>query len=107
MRSFLDCKNCIGGIEEIKNNGRSFGFFNVDIIAPDNLEQPILQTIVLTKDGYRTVAALGQWNDVIFSEEMYNAEKYGYKFIIKNGYLFDRENIFKEYLTNIYEIKQT
>lgn len=42
----------------------------------------------------------------MFSEEMYNAEKFGYKFEIEHGYLFDSEKIFEEYITEMYKIKQ-
>src|ERR1700721_3397372 len=42
---------------------------------------------------------------MIFSEEMYNAMKYGYKFKILSGYSFYRANIFKEYIEDLYKIK--
>jgi hypothetical protein len=42
------------------------------------MKHPILQTHVKTKDGIRTIAPLGTWEDMLFSEEIRNAEKYGY-----------------------------
>jgi hypothetical protein len=44
---------------------------------------------------------------MIFSEEMYNAMKYGYKFKILSGYTFYRANIFKEYIEDLYKIKES
>jgi hypothetical protein len=41
---------------------------------------PILQTHVKINKDIRTIAPLGQWEDMIFSAEMDNAKKYGYKF---------------------------
>src|ERR1700721_1814687 len=44
---------------------------------------------------------------MIFSEEMYNAMKYGYKFKILSGYTFNRANILKEYIEDLYKIKES
>jgi DNA polymerase type B, organellar and viral len=38
---------------------------------------------------------------------MYNAMKYGYKFKILSGYLFDKAYIFKDYISDLYEIKKS
>jgi len=92
-----------GDITKIDPN--AFGFFNVEITAPIDMNRPILQTKVKTKTGFRTIAPLGTWEDMIFSEEMYNAMKYGYKFKILSGYTFYRANIFKEYIEDLYKIK--
>lgn len=42
----------------------------------------------------------------IFSEELYNAEKYGYKFEILEGYKFERGIIFNKYVTFLYKLRQ-
>jgi hypothetical protein len=42
---------------------------------------------------------------MIFSEEMDNAKKYGYKFEILWGYKFERKNIFNGYVTALYELR--
>ena len=83
----------------------AFGFFYCEIIAPDNIDHPIIQTHVKTNNGIRTVAPLGQWEDMIFSEEMDNALKYGYKFNILWGYTFERKNIFKDYVDFLYNFR--
>lgn len=83
----------------------AFGFFYCNIIAPDNLKHPIIQTHIKTKNGLRTVAPLGSWSDMLFSEELNNAVKYGYKFEILWGYKFQRKNIFKGYVGTLYKLR--
>src|SRR6266404_476923 len=38
----------------------AFGFFYCNIIAPENLNEPIIQTHVKTNNGLRTIAPLGK-----------------------------------------------
>lgn len=45
---------------------KAFGYFYCKIKTPDNLDHPILQTHIKTKDGIRTIAALGEYEDMIF-----------------------------------------
>lgn len=52
-----------------------------------------------------TMCPTGKWVDVLFSEEMYNAEKYGYKFKILRGYIFSNSYIFNDYVLDLYNIK--
>ena len=84
---------------------KAFGFFYCNIIAPDKLKHPILQTHVMTNNGIRTMAPLGQWSDMLFSSEMDNAIKYGYKFEILWGYTFKSENVFKNYVDFLYNLR--
>jgi hypothetical protein len=53
----------------------------------------------------RTVAPLGTWEDMIFSAEMDNAIKFGYRFEILWGYKFNRKNIFKGYVGTLYKLR--
>jgi len=92
-----------GDIRVIDPN--AFGFFYCNIIAPDNLKHPILQTHVKINNMTRTIAPLGQWSDMLFSMEMDNAMKLGYKFEILWGYTFNNENIFKNYVTFLYNLR--
>ena len=86
---------------------KPFGIFEVQVEAPKDMGIPILQTKLNTeKGGLRTVTPLGKWTGWYLSEEIYNAEKYGYKFKILNGYLFDKQILFKDYVEQIYDIKQ-
>jgi hypothetical protein len=89
--------------EEIKN---PFGIFEVEVTSPDNLNYPILQLRFKTKNGIKTISPLGKWKSWYFSEELYNAIKYGYKFNIIRGYIFERKNIFKKYVNCLYDIKK-
>jgi hypothetical protein len=92
-----------GNIRAIDPN--AFGFFFCNIIAPEGLNEPILQTHVKTSGGLRTIAPLGQWSDMIFSAEMDNAIRLGYKFEILWGYTFDKGNIFKDFVENLYNLR--
>src|SRR6266545_1064064 len=40
-----------------------------------------------------------------FSEELYNAEKLGYKFEVLWGYTFDSDYIFEKYINDLYNIR--
>jgi hypothetical protein len=92
-----------GNIRKIEPE--AFGIFYCKITSPYNLEHPILQRRIKTIDGLRTVAGLGSWEGWIFSEEMDNAMRYGYRFEILNGYQFERGNIFKDYVTTMYTLR--
>ena len=84
---------------------QAFGFFYCEIIAPDNLKHPILQTHVMTNNGIRTISPLGTWSDMLFSSEMDNAIKFGYKFNILWGYTFSKDNIFEDYVDFIFSLR--
>lgn len=92
-----------GDIRKIDSN--AFGFFYCKIIAPDNLKHPIIQTHVKTGNVITTMAPLGNWEGMIFPEELINAEKYGYKFEILWGYKFKRKNIFNGYIGILYKFR--
>jgi len=87
-------------------DANAFGFFYCEIIAPNNIKHPILQTHVKTHGGIRTIAPIGIWEDMLFSAEMDNAKKYGYQFKILWGYKFERKIIFKSYVDNLYSLRQ-
>ena len=74
------------------------GFFNSEIETSIKLEHPILQIKFNKGNGIRTISPLGKWKGMYFSEEIYNAQKYGYKCIIKSGYLFDKYDVFSDFL---------
>lgn len=86
-------------------NKDAFGFFYCNIITPNKLKHPILQTHVKTNNGIRTLAPLGTWSDMLFSKEMDNAIKFGYKFEILWGYTFSKANIFKDYVDFLYNLR--
>jgi hypothetical protein len=91
----------------LKTEVNAFGFFYANITSPKDLLHPILQIHYKTDDGTRTVSPLGKFSGWFFSEELYNASKYGYKFEILRGYLFEKGNIFKDYVDNLYNLRLT
>nr|YP_025890.1 DNA-directed DNA polymerase [Moniliophthora perniciosa]AAQ74286.1 DNA-directed DNA polymerase [Moniliophthora perniciosa] len=97
-----------GDILNIYNNegDKPFGIFEVEITTPEYIKIPLLQKRIKTDKGYRTISPIGNWTGKYFSEELYNAAKYGYKFQIKRGYLFKKGNIFEEYVDFLYELKK-
>ena len=80
----------------------ALGFFYVKVTAPDNLNHPILQV----HHNNNTMAPLGTWEMMVYSEEMHNAMKFGYKFEILKGYKFETAVIFKDYIETLYNIRQ-
>jgi len=89
----------------------AFGFFKVIVETPKDLKHPIIQihhkaiSTIGTKEGVRTVSPLGNFEMIIFSREMDNAMKLGYKFKIIEGYLFDKGKIFNEFINDLYKIR--
>lgn len=68
---------------------------------------PLLQTHYKTLNGTRTVAPLGSWVDVLFSEEAKMAIAYGYKIEVIEGYTFDSGVVFDKYASDMFQIKQS
>lgn len=91
-----------GDILKHSDNKDPFGFFYCKVFAP-NLNEPILQVRSQILD--RTVAPIGAWSGLYFSEEIKNAMKYGYKFEVTKGYLFDKKIIFNDYVDCLYDLK--
>jgi DNA polymerase type B, organellar and viral len=92
-----------GNIRLLDEN--AFGFFFCEIVTPNKLKHPILQTHVKTSNGIRTISPLGSRTGRIFSAEMDNAIKLGYKINILWGYTFSLVNIFKEYVDTLYGLR--
>jgi DNA polymerase type B, organellar and viral len=92
-----------GDIYKIED--KPFGFFLAEITAPDDLNVPILMTKAKINNTLKTLAPLGKWTGVIFSEELINAKDYGYEFKVLKGYTFDSDYIFKDFVNDLYEIK--
>jgi hypothetical protein len=87
------------------DNSNAFGFFYCKITSPKYLEHPILQRSIKIKGEIRTIAGLGTWYGWIFSEEMYNAIKYGYQFEIIKGYEFNKGNTFSNFINEMYDLR--
>nr|YP_010991015.1 DNA polymerase [Pappia fissilis]WOX61288.1 DNA polymerase [Pappia fissilis] len=88
-----------------KIDPEAFGFFYCKIKCPKDLKYPVLQTHVNTPNGIRTMAALGEYEDMLFSKEMDNAKQFGYEFEILWGYTFERDNIFSDFIQFLYKLR--
>ena len=102
------CKDMPGGYTQYIQGDISlkdpniFGFYKAEIIAPENLDMPVLPV----KYKGSTICALGTWTDWYFTEELRDAEKYGYKIKLIQGYNFQRKNLFKNFVEDLYLIKE-
>lgn len=85
---------------------KPFGVFEVKVTAPKEINIPLLQKRIKINGNTSTIAPLGSWEGVYFSEELYNAMKFGYKFEVKKGFLFDKDFIFSDYVDSLYQIKE-
>jgi len=82
------------------------GFYYCKVTAPADLIHPIIQLHIDNNGNKCTMSPLGEFNAVIYSEEIKNAIKYGYKFEIINGYFFGgKDYIFKKYINQLYELR--
>jgi len=90
----------LASLGELDRANPPLGFFEVEITSPseNEIKHPIIQTKVDTGNGLHTLSPLGSWKDMLFSPEIYNAIKYGYKFKIIRGYIFESANIFADYI---------
>ena len=101
-----NCYYFEGDIFEVYPDKEINGIFEAEIEAP-NIHVPLLQTKISTSSGSRTVAPVGKWTGVYEARELLNAKKYGYKFKVKRGYVFEKyQNIFKGYVDFFYNIKK-
>lgn len=88
-----------------KYDAEAFGFFQCKVEAPTDLIHPIIQLHVKTKAGTRTMSPTGTFECMLFSEEMDNAIKLGYKIKILWGYTFKKGKIFKSFVSDMYNIR--
>lgn len=96
-------KHFIGDISLLKRD--PFGFLKVTVTAPIQMKIPILPTKIKTDSGWRTIFPVGSWTGWYFSEELKNASKYGYKFEIHEGFLFEKANLFSDFVDKLYNMK--
>lgn len=86
------------------NEQENFGFFKAKIMTNSNLNIPVLPV----KLNNTTLCPLGTWTDWYFSEELREAQnKYGYKITVLKGYIFERINVFSDYVNNLYSQKES
>jgi hypothetical protein len=82
---------------DIKN---FFGFLEVKVITPSDMYIPFL---IKYDTKYGLTNPLGTWKGIYFSEEIKYALKLGYRFEYIKGYEFQKKNIFKDFVINLYD----
>lgn len=80
----------------------SLGVYKVNVITPKGLANPILPV----KMDNATVYGEGTWTGWYCSSEIDNAIKFGYKFEVLEGYLFEAGDVFSKYIDKMNEIKE-
>lgn len=81
-----------------------FGFVKVEVTCPESVTRPILPV----KHQGKTIFPRGKWTATYFSEELKAvlAKDLGYEFKLISGYEFSYKHIFKQYVKDIYHVKQ-
>lgn len=92
----------IGDYKLVSEYGSKLAIIEVEIETPLDLKHPVL---IVKNDKGINIRPLGQWRGWYTSKELENAEKFGYKYKILRGYLFDSGRPFKEYVNHIYQIR--
>lgn len=88
----------------ILNDKDYYWFADSDISTKKDLYQPYLQLHLKTKNGIRTISPNGSFNMILNSCEYYNSLK-DYNIKINHGYFFDTENIFYEFVDDLYNLR--
>lgn len=93
-----------GDIRKFETN--AFGFFYCNVECPKDLKHPILQLHIKRNSSVnRTISPTGTFSAWIFSPELDNAVKYGYKYKIIKGYTFNKLCIFRKYVETLYTMR--
>ena len=74
---------------------------DVDITSKSDLIHPYLQIHHKINNNIRTIAPLGNWQMKIHSSEYFNSLK-DYDITIKNGYFFNKGDLFSKFVDNLY-----
>lgn len=77
------------------------GVYKVQLQAPD-IEHPLLP---YRMDG-TCVYGAGKWTGWFYSEELKNAQDFGYTFKILGGFVFESQLLFDKYIDDLYVIKK-
>jgi hypothetical protein len=80
-----------------------FGFIKAQIVAPSNLKIPVLPV----KHNGKLLCTTGVWTGWYFSEELRDArDNFGYQITPLEGYKFESEIIFSDYVNHYYDMKR-
>ena len=75
-----------------------FGFLNVEVYCPKNLQVPVLPC----KFNGKTIFPTGSFTGTYFSEELKAVLPFGYKFKFIKGIEFSKKDLFSEYVNHFY-----
>nr|YP_010470457.1 hypothetical protein N4M07_mgp007 [Inonotus hispidus]UVF37945.1 hypothetical protein [Inonotus hispidus] len=78
-----------------------FGIYKVKVIAPDDIKHPILP---IHQEG-KAIYPTGNWIGWYTSFEIDNAMKVGYKFEILEGFIFEVDDLFSKFVTDLYNLR--
>jgi len=82
-----------------------FGFLECKVDCPWDIRHPVLQIRREVKGNLRTFSPTGTFTGWFHTEEIKEAMKLGYKIEIISGYLFEKADIFNDYIDDLYQIK--
>nr|YP_010691073.1 DNA polymerase [Phellinus igniarius]WBU93174.1 DNA polymerase [Phellinus igniarius] len=93
----------ISKMDQFENLFKKYqSFIKVKVTAPLDIKHPILPF----KTNGTTVYGVGSWVSWYHSNEIRNAIKYGYRFKILEGYLFESADLFSAYVEKLHAIKE-
>nr|YP_009693758.1 hypothetical protein [Inonotus obliquus]BBN21284.1 hypothetical protein [Inonotus obliquus] len=78
-----------------------FGIYKVKVNVPIDIKHPILP---IHQEG-KAIYPTGNWIGWYTSVEIENAMKFGYKFEVLEGFIFDTEDLFSKFVTDLYNIR--
>lgn len=79
-----------------------FGFAEVKIFCPLNMQRPVLPFHLKGK----TIYPVGSWTATYFSEELKAIQNLGYQITLIRGLEFDKADLFSSYVKYFHEIKK-
>nr|YP_009693752.1 hypothetical protein [Inonotus obliquus]BBN21278.1 hypothetical protein [Inonotus obliquus] len=78
-----------------------FGIYKVKVSVADSIKHPILP---LHNEG-KSIYPTGNWIGWYTSIEIENALQLGYKFEILDGFIFDTDDLFSKFVTDLYNLR--
>jgi len=84
-------------------NKNDLGIAFCDIEMQDYLEYPLLP---YRNEAKKLIFPLGSWKGWYTTPEIRKARELGYNITILKGYVFEKQNLFKDYISKLYEIKK-
>lgn len=90
-------------LDTIKNH---IGITECNVIAPNDLYLPVLPYKLKIGNHNKLIFPLGSFSGYWDNAQLVKALSLGYKIIPKKGFIFESSFLFKDYVTNFYELKR-